>query len=240
MSPKSSHCAAASSQSGKETIPLLELQSSDQQADLADYEQDPFDGNWQQMLLLCSKAQDKLLHIVLDLKYDLERSTHHSLIRSVAGRLKSKKSIQAKLRRFGFDVTPCSAYSHLHDIAGIRLICSYLQDIYALVDALQEHDQIEVLEIKDYIASPKSSGYRSVHVIVSIDVDGMPVECEIQLRTAAMDAWAALEHQLRYKQNEHMNPSISQSLTECSHMLFETDCRMQNIFTALKEESAAE
>lgn len=196
-----------------------------------------FDGSWKNMLMACSQGQDELLHIVLDLKYDLERTTSHTLIRSVSGRLKSLESIQAKLKRLGFTPDVSNAWLHLHDIAGIRLICSYIQDIYAITDALQSHPRLQVLEIKDYIAHPKPSGYRSVHVIAALQTGGLEHKCEIQLRTAAMDSWAALEHQLRYKQGQQMDPGISRSLTECSHMLFETDCRMQNIFTALQQES---
>lgn len=189
---------------------------------------------WYSLFSLCAKAQESLLHVLLDLKYDLERSTKHTIIRSVSGRLKSSQSVHAKLRRLGLEDCPRCAYENLHDIAGIRLICSYLEDLDRVRDALLKHPGLQVLEIKDYVRHPKASGYRSVHVIARIFVQDCPVQCEIQLRTAAMDSWAALEHQLRYKALPGMSETISSELTECAHLLYEADCRMQKIHTELK------
>lgn len=193
---------------------------------------------WHSLFSLCAKAQESLLHVLLDLKYDLERSTKHTIIRSVSGRLKSSQSVHAKLQRFNLEDSPQSAYENLHDIAGIRLICSYLEDLDRVRDALLAHRGLEVLEVKDYVRRPKASGYRSIHVIVRICVQDFPVQCEIQLRTAAMDSWAALEHQLRYKATPGMSGKISAELTECADLLYEADCRMQKIHTELKADAA--
>ncbi|EJW99997.1 RelA/SpoT domain-containing protein [gut metagenome] len=155
--------------------------------------------DWLEIQRVGAVCQEHLTQQILDMKYDVERGRHHTVLRNISGRLKTLDSIQNKLVRYGFEVSPQSACKNLHDIVGIRIICSYLKDIEDVVEALHNLPKFEVIEIKDYITNPKPSGYRSLHVIGITTLDGLGIQCEIQLRTTAMDSWAALEHQLRYK-----------------------------------------
>ena len=118
-------------------------------------------------------------------------------------RLKAPESIEEKLNRLGKEITISSARENIHDIAGIRVVCNFIDDVYTVADMLLGQNDIHLIEKKDYIKNPKDSGYRSLHLVISVPVfllDGCEeVPVEIQLRTVAMDFWASLEHQLRYK-----------------------------------------
>jgi putative GTP pyrophosphokinase len=126
-------------------------------------------------------------------------------IHQIQTRIKSLKSIVRKLDKKGLDYSPTIIEQNLADIAGIRVICSYTDDIYLILDSLLQQTDVKVLRIKDYIKQPKPSGYRSLHVIVAIPVfflkQTRQLKVEIQFRTIAMDYWASLEHGLRYKNN---------------------------------------
>lgn len=185
---------------------------------------------WQDLMIECTNVQDYLLHCVLDLKYDLERRTGHTVIRSVSSRLKTYDSLRRKLERLEQPVTPESAASALHDIVGIRIICSYLGDVRKVLGELSHLGGFTITEIKDYISRPKPSGYRSLHVIGVCGAGGHPVACEFQLRTTAMDSWAALEHQMRYKKDFPQSDFVNAELYDCSCLLFENDLRMERIF----------
>ena len=124
---------------------------------------------------------------------------------------------------------------NMHDIAGLRVICSFVEDVYQLVDCLERQDDIKILRRRDYIANPKPNGYRSLHLIVMIPVflpeGAVDMKVEIQLRTIAMESWASLEHKLRYKKD--MDPellqSISKELSQCAQLSSRLDTRMQTI-----------
>ncbi len=191
--------------------------------------------SWPELMVNCTRTQDYLLKSVLDLKYSLERKRNHTLIRSMSGRLKSKDSIKAKLVRNEWEVTPQCASQKLHDIAGIRIICSYLQDVRDVLDELYAIDHLTILEIKDYITRPKPSGYRSLHVVGLCDISGKNTLCEIQLRTTAMDSWASLEHEMRYKKDLPQSDYVNKGLLDVSALLFESDCRMEQLHLYLKE-----
>ena len=124
-------------------------------------------------------------------------------IHSIESRIKSPQSIVEKLQRKGFPVSAKSAEQHLTDIAGIRVICYYIDDIYAMAELLTMNEAFQVIKVKDYIKNPKPSGYRSLHLVLTVPVCMSTmtrrVPVEIQIRTIAMDFWAALEHQLHYK-----------------------------------------
>ncbi|MEY8310253.1 GTP pyrophosphokinase family protein [Erysipelotrichaceae bacterium 51-3] len=186
--------------------------------------------DWDEMLYTCSRTQEYMLTSLLNLKYSVERDHHHTMLRSISGRLKTRESIEKKLVRYRFEVSPASACQNLHDIIGLRIICSYIDDIYSVVEVLNSIDHYRILEVKDYIKHPKKSGYRSLHVIgLCTAVQNRPVLCEIQLRTTAMDSWAALEHQLRYKKNLPDSEYVNRELLECATMLNQTDVKMQRI-----------
>lgn len=185
--------------------------------------------DWLELQRVCAGCQEHLTQEILNMKYEIERNHHHTVLRNISGRLKTLDSIQNKLVRYGFEVSPQSACANLHDIVGIRIICSYLKDIEDVVEALSNLPKFEVTEIKDYIAHPKPSGYRSLHVIGITTIEGIGIQCEIQLRTTAMDSWAALEHQLRYKKELPDSTFVNQELLECATLLEQSDIKMQAI-----------
>jgi putative GTP pyrophosphokinase len=160
-------------------------------------------------------------------------------IHNIESRLKSPESIIGKLQKKGLPLTPESAQKNLLDMAGIRVTCYYISDIYALVEMLSRRDDFVMIKQKDYIKNPKPSGYRSYHLVVSVPVYLSTVKkyapVEIQIRTIAMDFWASLEHQLKYKQSAAITPEISNELRECAERIAETDLRMQRIFMEISD-----
>lgn len=162
-------------------------------------------------------------------------------IHNIESRIKTPQSIVNKLQRKGFPVSPESARNHLMDIAGVRVICCYIDDIYALSDLLTVRSGFEVLKTKDYIQNPKSNGYRSFHMIVNVPVHmstGMQMApVEIQIRTIAMDFWASLEHQLHYKSigNQDISSTLTDELKQCADAISEIDEKMQTMFQQINE-----
>ena len=164
----------------------------------------------------------------------------HNPIHHMESRLKSLKSIVGKLQRKGLPLTLASAQKELYHIAGVRVICNYIDDIYDLADMLCGQGDVAVLRRRDYIQEPKPNGYRSLHLTVRIPVFlstgsvGVPVE--IQIRTIAMDFWASLEHQLRYKAEHTVPPSLRAQLKACAEESAALDLRMQAIYRQLSKE----
>ncbi len=160
-------------------------------------------------------------------------------IEHIKSRVKSAKSIVNKLQRKGLPITLDSAREHLTDIAGIRIICSFIDDIYIIADLLSSQDDIVLVEKIDYIQNPKPSGYRSLHLILQVPVffsdHTEHVKVEVQIRTIAMDFWASLEHKLHYKGSENVPDSVTKELRECADIIAKTDRKMQNIHNRLEE-----
>ena len=161
-------------------------------------------------------------------------------IESIKTRLKSFESIQEKCRRKGIVPEPAAIEEHLNDIAGIRVICGFLDDIYMLADALVQQDDIELVKKKDYIRDPKPNGYRSLHLIVKVPIflcdEKKYVNVEVQLRTIAMESWANLEHHMRYKKDlsAEVCEEIDAELAECARLSSTLDRRMQNVRTIIE------
>lgn len=155
-------------------------------------------------------------------------------IHNIESRLKSPKSIVGKLQKKGLPMTIENAKIHLNDIAGIRVVCYYIDDIYTLVDLILMHDDYQLINIKDYIRNPKPSGYRSFHMSIRVPVylaNGKQyVPVEIQIRTIAMDFWASVEHQLKYKTTSSITADISNELKQCAEIIAQTDLKMQDIY----------
>ncbi len=168
---------------------------------------------------------------VLDEEYSLEFDRNP--INSIKSRLKSLPSIKEKLERRGLPNDILSIEENLNDIAGIRVICSFPEDVYAIADALLKQDDITLIEMKDYIKNPKPNGYRSLHIIVAIPIflahEKRIMRAEIQLRTIAMDFWATLEHQLRYKKDVDFTEEMAEELYKCAQMSAELDLKMENL-----------
>ena len=165
---------------------------------------------------------------------EFKASYDHNPIRHMENRLKSPQSIILKLKRNGLELSAHSACENLNDIAGIRVVCCYIDDIYKIAELLLKQKDITLIKKKDYIAYPKENGYRSLHLVVKIPVflsnrvESVPVE--IQIRTVAMDFWASLEHQLRYKQDKNTSHLINTELLECAESAAALDLKMQNLY----------
>lgn len=191
----------------------------------------------------CALMEIETKFNVLNQEYSLQHDRNP--INSIKGRLKSISSIQEKLRRKNLPVSLSAIEENLNDVAGIRVICSFPEDVYALAEALLKQDDITLIAKKDYIANPKPNGYRSLHLIVSVPIflasEKRVMKVEIQLRTIAMDCWATLEHQLRYKKDFDFTEDMAQELLECARISTELDRRMDALRNRLDlDERAAE
>jgi len=168
---------------------------------------------------------------VLDDEFQINHS--HNPIHHLECRIKGIQSIYEKMQRYGVPLTLDSAREHIQDIAGVRVICNFIDDIYMIDKLLTNQPDITFVEREDYIKQPKANGYRSLHLIVKVPVffsdktENVPVE--IQLRTIAMDYWASLEHMLRYKNNQNDKKQYSVMLLDCADALAETEMKMQQI-----------
>ena len=168
-----------------------------------------------------------VLNEELSLQYD------RNPIETIKTRLKSPESILEKLNRKNHPVTVDSIEQNLNDVAGVRVICAFPSDIYQLEEAFLKQDDIRLVERKDYIANPKSNGYRSLHLIVEIPIflhdHKRLMRVEVQFRTISMDWWASLEHKIRYKKGLQESDHVDQELFECAKMSAELDSRMEKL-----------
>lgn len=177
----------------------------------------------------------KVLNEQFSLEYD------RNPIESIKTRIKSFDSIVRKVRSKNIPITLDALEENIRDIAGVRVICSFQDDIYMLADCLLKQDDVKLLERKDYIQNPKPSGYRSLHLIVEIPIFlqnvKQPMKVEVQLRTIAMDFWASLEHKLRYKKNipDEEAEALAAELLECAGISASLDKRMQDIRTRMNK-----
>ena len=150
---------------------------------------------------------------------------------SIKSRIKTPKSILEKLQRKGFEISVKGIEENLADVAGIRVICSFPDDIYATAKMLTDQDDIRVIQVKDYIINPKPNGYRSLHLILEVTIflsnEKKNMKVEVQFRTIAMDFWASLEHKLKYKKNIENAEEISKELQRCAEASSQLDLRMQ-------------
>ncbi|MBQ8730786.1 MAG: GTP pyrophosphokinase family protein [Lachnospiraceae bacterium] len=160
-------------------------------------------------------------------------------IETIKSRIKQPMSIIEKLKRKGISIDELGLAS-LNDIAGVRVICAFVEDIYTVADMLTKQDDIKILECKDYIKNPKPNGYRSLHLVVEVPVflsdRKQPVKVEVQIRTIAMDFWASLEHDIHYKKNVANTKEVSKELKKCADIIYATDIHMQNIRKMIQTE----
>ncbi len=160
-------------------------------------------------------------------------------IETVKSRLKSPESIIEKLQRKGLPFSAESIEQNLTDIAGVRVICAFPEDIYLLAECLLEQDDIRLIRRKDYIANPKPNGYRSLHLIVEVPIflhsEKRYMKVEVQLRTIAMDFWASLEHQIYYKKGHNIE-ELRAELKLCAETSAALDLRMQSIRAKMDDE----
>ena len=167
------------------------------------------------------------------LSRDMSVRYRRNPIEFIESRLKKPSSIARKLEKMGHEVTVENMTKHLSDIAGIRVLCAYIDDIYEIARMLAHQKDVEIITVKDYIKHPKDNGYRSYHMIVEIPVyfsdDVRPVRCEIQIRTIAMDFWATLDHDMQYKKQVEDAEQIMQELKECADIIHQTDEKMMRL-----------
>lgn len=166
---------------------------------------------------------------------ELSIRSNRNPIHAIHTRIKSPRSILEKLQRKDMDFSIENMKNELSDIAGVRIICDFVDDIYEIADMLLKQDDIRLISYKDYLREPKSNGYRSYHMIVEVPVffsEGKEMlKVEVQLRTIAMDFWASLEHELKYKKDiaPEVSSSISSQLLDCANTIAEMDSKMQDI-----------
>lgn len=180
-----------------------------------------------QMLYTCAMKEITTKLDILDTEFKVRYKRNP--IRSISSRLKKTESIMAKLVKKGY-APALDGVDRLNDIAGVRVICSYIDDVYAIADALIAQDDVSLISRKDYIKEPKPNGYRSLHLIVSIPVflseTKKNVKVEVQIRTIAMDYWASLEHQMKYKKEIPDSQYVERELCSVAEAMAETDLRM--------------
>jgi putative GTP pyrophosphokinase len=165
-------------------------------------------------------------------KYKITNSDRDP-IEYITTRIKSEESMKEKLKRKKLDITLKNALTKVYDAAGIRIICSYIDDVYIVAQMLKKYKDLKVINEKDYIKNPKPNGYRSYHIVFELELDLAgeitPVYVEIQIRTIAMDFWSSLEHQMKYKQNIKNQELIVEELKRCADEIATTDLNMQTI-----------
>ncbi len=188
---------------------------------------------WKEVTLIYNSALKEIgtkLEILNDEFQDVHK---YNPIEHIKARMKSSESIVKKLKSRGYESTIENMVEHVNDIAGFRVICSFTSDIYRIADMLAAQDDLHVLATKDYIKSPKPSGYKSYHMLVTVPVflsnRVVEVKVEIQIRTVAMDFWASLEHKIYYKFEGNAPEHIQQSLVNCAKIVEQLDAEMLSL-----------
>lgn len=183
------------------------------------------------MMYTCAIKEVRTKFEVLDTEFSVRYQRNP--ISAITTRLKHTNSIMAKLDRYGYRFSVDNIEAYINDAAGIRVICSYIDDIYEIADSLLAQDDITLVTKKDYITDPKPNGYRSLHLIVKVPVFfanfKKDMKVEVQIRTIAMDFWASLEHQIKYKHNIPNQQEIVAQLKECAEVISLTDQKMLDI-----------
>lgn len=188
----------------------------------------------------CAMYEVETKFKVLNEQFSLQHERNP--IESIKTRIKSMDSIYEKLNRKNLPVNLSSVENNLYDVAGIRVICGFIDDIYLLCDCLLQQDDVKLIERKDYIKHPKPNGYRSLHLIVEIPIflcnEKKYIKVEVQLRTISMESWANLEHRLRYKKN--LSPEMAQKTEEqllnCAENSILIDEKMQEVRNLIEKQ----
>ena len=181
---------------------------------------------------------DEVLTKISILREEFNLLNSYNPIEHISSRVKTPESIVEKVTRKGIEPSFAAIRREITDIAGIRITCSFIQDTYRVFDALVAQDDVRLIQVKDYIRSPKPNGYKSLHAIVEIPVflsDGpIPVAVEIQIRTIAMDFWASLEHKIFYKYQGAVPLDLVESLTEAAKIAADLDERMERLHAEVR------
>ncbi|MCR5725636.1 MAG: GTP pyrophosphokinase family protein [Treponema sp.] len=189
--------------------------------------------HFQQLFMMYESAIKQITTKFEILEDEFSSKHQRNPIATISSRIKEPLSIAEKLQRKGLSVTIDNMVNKLYDIAGIRITCPFISDVYHVAQMLLQQDDVTLIEEKDYIKEPKASGYRSLHIIVKVGVyfsdEKREIPVEIQIRTIAMDFWASLEHQLHYKKDYVMPSNIKEELRSCADTIHNTDLRMQEL-----------
>lgn len=189
--------------------------------------------SWNSVILTYNAALKQMETKIEILNDEFMHVHQYNPIEYVKTRIKTPESIVKKLKRYGYETSIQNMVKYCNDIAGVRVVCSFTSDIYRLADIIGRQNDITVISVKDYMKKPKASGYKSYHMIVSLPVflsdRQVDVKVEIQIRTIAMDFWASLEHQLKYKKQVDNETEIVEELRQCAETIAATDERMLKI-----------
>ena len=189
--------------------------------------------SWNEAMLDYNSALKQIETKLSILNDEFQHIHRYNPIEHIKARIKTPESIVKKLKRYGLEFTLDNMEQAVNDIAGVRITCSFTSDIFRLADMIRDQKDIKVISTKDYITSPKPSGYRSYHMIISVPVyfsDRIKdVKVEIQIRTVAMDFWASLEHKINYKFEGNAPQHIKEELIECSEMIANLDAKMLSL-----------
>lgn len=193
---------------------------------------------YRELIMMYNSAIKEVKTKLEVLNDELSIKNERNPIESISSRVKSITSIVDKLNRKGKEISVKEVYNTLNDVAGIRIICSFVDDIYQIANMLIRQDDIKLVEVKDYIQHPKPNGYRSLHLVIEVPIflsnRKRYMKVEIQIRTMAMDFWASLEHELKYKHDIENEKEISQELRECAEVISNTDMKMLEIRDKIK------
>ena len=188
---------------------------------------------WEEVTLLYHSALKQMNTKISILNDEFQQVHRYNPIEHTKARMKTPESIVKKLKRHGYESNIENMVKYVNDIAGIRIICSFTSDIYRIADMISNQGDVHVIAVRDYIMNPKTSGYRSYHMVITVPVylsdRIIDVRVEVQIRTVAMDFWASLEHKIRYKFEGNAPTHINAELFECSHMISELDSRMMRL-----------
>ena len=200
--------------------------------------------SWKTVMFLYNSAL-KEVETKLEILNDEFKHVHrYNPIEHIKTRIKTPESIVKKLKRYGYEISIENMIQYINDIAGVRLICSFTSDIYRLAEMIGNQSDLKVLTIKDYIKTPKESGYKSYHMLVSVPIflsdSVVDTKVEIQIRTIAMDFWASLEHKIYYKFEGNAPEYISRELKDCAEMVSRLDEKMLSLNIAIQECSERE
>ena len=193
-------------------------------------------------MLLYQAALEEVLTRINILNREFKIANSYSPIEHISSRIKTPKSIFKKMQKNNIEMTTENIVKHIDDIAGIRIVCKFTSDIYAIVNLLEKQHDLKILVHKDYIKNQKPSGYQSYHLIVSVPVNlaegCINTKVEIQIRTIAMDFWASIEHKIRYKYEKDIPPHIQRELRECADIVKFLDKKMLALNEEVHQEEA--
>lgn len=195
--------------------------------------------NFQELMMMYHSAIREVTTKLEILNDELSLNKKNNPIQFIKSRIKKPLSIVNKLQKLDKEISVESIMGSLNDVAGIRVISSFIDDVYKIADMLVKQDDIVLIEAKDYIKNPKPNGYRSYHLIIEVPVffseEKQWVRVEIQIRTVAMDFWASLEHQVKYKKGLEDTKEIELELKQCADTIANTDLQMMNIRNRLED-----